>query len=597
MDYNKLRLLIKNDVSIVDEISAHINLVKKGNNFWALCPFHEDANPSLSVTPNKKIFQCFSCKVGGDVIAFLTKINKWSFNQAVTYLVKKYNLNVDQSLLSINEFNYSEQDQKAIKVFESAARIFATNLFQPKNPIVLDFLKKRNLNQQILKDFDIGYAEPDGLSKLLLRQYDQFVLVNNSLMNKAGFDFFSNRIIFAIRNDRGDIVGFSGRSLDGKEPKYLNSAASSLFAKSTILYNFFKARSKIPNTNELIITEGFMDTIAFYRDSIFNVVALMGTSLTKNHLELIQGFKIILVLDGDDAGVLATLKSIQLLIEHKIFPEIVSCPKGYDPDEYFQENGKGSLTKLLSTKIGVFDFVYEHFKNKIKLNSASELSEFVNKMEVFLKFAPHKIQKIIVQKISYELNIPESSFNLKQSRFQYKNINKKTQNYQHQPSNYYNIPPSDDLNEINVPPSNHKKNANKSLERLNFLVILELQILLFLIENPEFVLGIKEKKYNFLKLENKIIFEQIVKKELNHSQKQEIMETLENKILELIEEEYRKNYKLENRNSYNDFLDWIELAKQHRAQFDTTNKINRIMESDDPNEQDELITQIYKKDY
>lgn len=597
MDYKKLRLLIKNNVSIVDEISAYINLTKKGNNFWGLCPFHEDGNPSLSVTPNKKIFQCFSCKVAGDVIAFLNKINRWNFNETIAFLAKKYNLQIDKSFFSVNEFNYSEQDQEAIKAFESAARIYATNLFQPKDPLVIEFLKKRNLTPQILKDFDIGYAEKEGLSKLLLRQYDRFVLVNNSLMNSAGFDFFSNRITFAIRNDRGDIVGFSARSIDGQEPKYLNSSASSLFVKSSILYNFHNAKAKIPITNELIITEGFMDTIAFYRDNIFNVVALMGTSLTQNHLKLIGSYKIILVLDGDEAGLLATLKSIQLLIENKIFPEIVSCPKGYDPDEYFQENNSGSLAKLLSTKIGVFDFIYQHFKNKIKSNSAAELSEFISKIETFLRFAPFQIQKIIIQKISSELNIPESSFNLKKSKFQYGSF-KKTQAFQHSRSEFYSQSPTDDLSELrDVPPTNHKKNDRKSLQHLKYLTMLELKILFFLVNNPNFIKGIKEKKYNFLNLDNKIIFQDLSEVGQNDEKKQEIIRLIKNKIFELIHDEYRKNYELETPNSYEEFLNWIELAQQHRSQLDLVNKVNRIKESNDSKEQEELIKQIYKKDY
>ncbi|MDW2891549.1 DNA primase, partial [Mesomycoplasma ovipneumoniae] len=352
---NKQQILahILKNTDIYALISQAIQLSPNGRNtFVGLCPFHEDTNPSLSVSISKQIFKCFSCQKGGNIVSFVMLWKNLNFFQAIEYLNKEYNLNLKLANNLAPEKVYSQIELQALRAFENSVSLYLLELLtiiskakkSPKNRLELEiynFINSRGLSREIIEKFKIGFAPSSFLKPRLVdsKLFDEETLKDYSLLNQQGFDFFQNRIVFPIENLEGKVVGFSGRCLPETkcEPKYLNSPSSKLFSKSEIFYNYKNAIAD--NRKEIFITEGFFDVIAFYKVNIKNVIALMGTSLTKKHCELLNNFTVVIALDGDRAGLEATLKSALILSQNQIKTYIISGFDGKDPDEYLNNFG------------------------------------------------------------------------------------------------------------------------------------------------------------------------------------------------------------------------------------------------------------------
>ncbi|MEG3825703.1 DNA primase [Mesomycoplasma ovipneumoniae] len=426
---NKQQILahILKNTDIYGLISQAIQLSPNGRNtFVGLCPFHEDTNPSLSVSISKQIFKCFSCQKGGNIVSFVMLWKNLNFFQAVEYLNKEYNLNLELANNLPPEKVYSEIELQALRAFENAVSLYLLELLtitsrakkSPKNRQELEiynFINSRGLSREIIEKFKIGFAPSSFLKPRLVdsKLFDEETLKDYSLLNQQGFDFFQNRIVFPIENLEGKVVGFSGRCLPKTncEPKYLNSPSSKLFSKSEILYNYKNAIAD--NPKEIFITEGFFDVIAFYKVNIKNVIALMGTSLTKKHCELLNNFTVVIALDGDRAGLEATLKSALILSQNRIKTYIISGFDGKDPDEYLNNFGAESFLEKLSDRKNCFDFAYSFYKNQIKENSSDEITEFVNKFTPFLQSLHAQnspLLGVFLKKINDDLGIEKSAF-------------------------------------------------------------------------------------------------------------------------------------------------------------------------------------------
>ncbi|WP_341495164.1 DNA primase [Mesomycoplasma ovipneumoniae] len=426
---NKQQILahILKNTDIYGLISQAIQLSPNGRNtFVGLCPFHEDTNPSLSVSISKQIFKCFSCQKGGNIVSFVMLWKNLNFFQAIEYLNKEYNLNLELASNLAPEKVYSQIELQALRAFENSVSLYLLELLtitsrakkSPKNRQELEiynFINSRGLTREIIQKFKIGFAPSSFLKPRLVdsKLFDEETLKDYSLLNQQGFDFFQNRIVFPIENLEGKVVGFSGRCLPNTkcEPKYLNSPSSKLFSKSEIFYNYKNAIAD--NPKEIFITEGFFDVIAFYKVNIKNVIALMGTSLTKKHCELLNNFTVVIALDGDRAGLEATLKSALILSQNRIKTYIISGFDGKDPDEYLNNFGAESFLEKLSDRKNCFDFAYNFYKNQIKENSSDEITEFVNKFTPFLQSLNaqnNPLLGVFLKKIYEDLGIEKSAF-------------------------------------------------------------------------------------------------------------------------------------------------------------------------------------------
>ena len=275
---------IRSSNDIVDVIGEYIELKQKGKNYFAICPFHNDHSPSMSVSPEKQIYRCFTCGASGNVISFVKDYENLSFVDAVKKLGARVGINIetkDEKRVDPNEENY--------KIYELATKYYKNNLDSKSGEVARSYLQERNLDKKTIDKFDIGLSLNGGLVDVLKDKYSVYKLFDIGLANESNKDVFKNRIMFPIKDINGNVVGFSGRKYTkNDEAKYINSKESIIFKKGEILYNFCNALDSIKKKKEVIICEGFMDVIRLYTIGIENAVALMGTSFTKEQEHIIK---------------------------------------------------------------------------------------------------------------------------------------------------------------------------------------------------------------------------------------------------------------------------------------------------------------------
>lgn len=412
---------IKEKNDIVEVISEYISLTKKGRNFWGICPFHQDTSPSMSVSPEKQFFKCFACNASGDVVSFVTDYEKISRNKAIEKLAKRVGIDYKTN---VQDDSYSPQQQKQI-----AALVDAMTFYQYQLDVyeeVKVYLDKRSLTKADCDKFMIGYASSnrDELKKYLLQKgHDEATLINTSLLNSKGYDFFTNRLIFGITNKNGDVIGMSGRAIDDNEIKYLNSAESLVFKKSATLYNFFNAFDLAEREGKIFICEGQMDAIALSKANIGNAVAILGTALTPEHIPFIKNYQVILCFDADAAGQNATYKSLSLLMQNNIDAQVFKNNIGKDVDEIMKSQGAESLRKMLTETISGIEFIYQKIFLTCDKNSPTEIEKAITNFDSFLRYANDLVHSFYVGKISNELKIEKEVI---KKMLSHRNIHSKT---------------------------------------------------------------------------------------------------------------------------------------------------------------------------
>ncbi|WP_051617749.1 DNA primase [Mycoplasmopsis iners] len=410
---------------IVNVINQFIPLTKKGRSYVGLCPFHSDSTPSMSVAPDKQVFKCFSCGVGGNALTFVEKYKKISKFEALQYLASLHGIDVSQYNNYQPKEIYSPSAKEQIELLDKVNSFYKTEFIKHQFGLLNDFYNQRHLTNDILDHFDIGFSDEQDFNTMfadtIKTQADLFQQC--SLINENGYSIYRNRVMFAIRDEHNSVVGFSGRTLiKDEKPKYINSAESEVFRKSNILYNYYNASNSANGKNELIITEGFFDVIALYKASITNAVGLMGTALTKNHFNLVKNKKIILFLDGDEAGQNATLKSAKFLLEYGIDVKIVINPTSLDPDELLNAHGPEYLQNLIKQAVSAIDFIYEHLLNKHNLikngfNDVGRLKDFIADFSTYIATSPLEVINYYQGKIKSELKY-EVSFKPKATKLE-----------------------------------------------------------------------------------------------------------------------------------------------------------------------------------
>ena len=414
---------IKTSVKISDIVSRHVNWDPKKSNlskqdFWAPCPFHQEKTASFHVDDTKGFYYCFGCQAKGNIFSFLKEMEGFSFFDAVRALSEKAGipLETDDNAKSKAE---SSEEQKLLNINEAASEFFTKYLFSAKGSMALNYLRDRGLSLNIIKEFKLGLSpskNDDLLTFLKSEGYEEQYIENAGLAykpeNKPLVDRFRNRVMFPISNLNDRVVAFGGRSLNTSYgAKYINSSETKVFKKGSLVFNLKKAQKKAKNST-LVIVEGYMDVISLANNSINNVVAPLGTSLTQEQLQLIWNVceEPVLLLDGDDAGKLATSRVVELalpLISYNQTLRIANLPSNYDPDDLLKQKGKDALKDIIENSQTVCDFMFNSEKSKRKLDSPERLRKLhvelntklqkikdINLKKMFLAEVDNKIRKI-----------------------------------------------------------------------------------------------------------------------------------------------------------------------------------------------------------
>lgn len=374
---------IRNKVDIVDIISEYLPLTQKGKNFFGVCPFHDDTHPSMSVSREKQIYKCFSCGASGNVFNFLMEYEHISFREALVLLSNKTGIDIG----GVNIKRENNKYEEYYNIYNLALKYFQNNINTTNAKDARSYLEKRMINEDVIKEFSIGLALPkrDGLYQLLTKKN-----YNSSLLNELGlvvknYDNFIDRIIFPLWDSSGKTVGFSGRIYrdNASQNKYVNTKETPIFKKGQTLYNYHRAKEYARRNKYIIVMEGFMDVIRAYTIGVKNVVALMGTAMTNEQINLLKRLSnhIILCFDGDSAGKKATLTNGELLNKAGIQNiKVIALDNNDDPDTYILKNKEEAFKTLIENAINFSDYKINSFKNGVNFNSDIEKSNYINKV-------------------------------------------------------------------------------------------------------------------------------------------------------------------------------------------------------------------------
>lgn len=376
---------IRNSVDIVDVVSSYINLTAHGKNYFGVCPFHDDHSPSMCVSKEKQIYTCFVCGATGNVFQFIKEYENISFAEAVRKVATIGGIDV-----KIDEMKPIKKESVLYDIYDLSNKIYQLNLNTNKAVTAREYLKKRGIDDNTIKEFGIGLALIKGniAEALIKKGFDESDIIKSGLADKNNYglnDLYRNRIMFPLWDLKGKVVGFSGRIFnDENAPKYINSRETEIFKKGELLYNYHRARNECRRKNEVIIMEGFMDVICAYTHGITNVVAAMGTAITSANAHLISRMakNIILCFDGDDAGILAANACTNELLKLDVFPSIVVLDKtkGKDPDEYIRNNGIEAFKEKIMHPLSVMEFKEFFNKRGIDMGDSSSKALYVKKM-------------------------------------------------------------------------------------------------------------------------------------------------------------------------------------------------------------------------
>lgn len=410
---------IKSKVNIVDVISEYLPVEQKGKNYFAICPFHDDHNPSMSISPEKQIYTCFVCGASGNVFNFVANYEKVSFVSAVKKVAQKAGINLD---INVKD-DYKPQDtkyDKYYKMFDITNKYYQNNIKSVYGKKAIEYLHNRKIDDDIINEFEIGLSMNDNnVSKLLEKKgYDVNELIDIGLCGKKDnfiYDIFRNRIMFPLYNLDGKPVGFSGRIYNGeKDSKYVNSKESIIFKKGNLLYNYHRALSHAREKHQIIVVEGFMDVIRLYTIGIKNVVATMGTAITKEHANLLMKLSknIVLCFDGDKAGEKATISALDALEKIGITPKIIRLEDDLDPDDYIIKKGSDAYLTHLNNPMSSVVFKINIDKSKTNFNDYNEISAYLKNVSKELEKIDDKVvYELTVNKLSKETGVSCDTIN------------------------------------------------------------------------------------------------------------------------------------------------------------------------------------------
>ncbi|MDD3187060.1 MAG: DNA primase [Bacilli bacterium] len=402
---------IRKSVDIVDVISEYVSLSPHGKNYFGICPFHNDKNPSMSVSKEKQIYKCFSCGESGNVFNFVQKYENISFIEAVKIIAEKANINID---ISVKDKQVNKL-QVLYDIYGFSLKLYQNNINTKQGLEAKKYLNDRSIDDKLIKDFEIGLSLKDYkmLINLLVNKkysYEDIMRTGLVVKNDYGYsDIYYNRIMFPLCDLSGKVIGYSGRIYNEKsDSKYINTRETELFKKGELLYNYHRAKDSARKEDAVIILEGFMDVIRCHSVKITNTIALMGTAMTKYQANLIKRMakNVIICFDGDAAGEKATESASKELINVGVIPKIVRLEEGLDPDEYILKYGEGRFRQKLDNPLTVTEFKLSYYKKGKNLNSVEDKANYLNEVIRSLNEIDDDIlREVTINKISEESNI------------------------------------------------------------------------------------------------------------------------------------------------------------------------------------------------
>lgn len=410
---------------IIDVIGNYVNLKRRGASYQGLCPFHREKTPSFSVTPDKQIFHCFGCGVGGNVIRFIMKIENIGFTEAVEFLADRANITLptyDQTFGSISQEELKRRQEAKYEMYEinkAAGRFFYENI--EKSNVAQRYIVERRIEPKTVAKFGLGYALADnGLSKHLLSLgFKEENILATGLVGKSDrgilYDKFKERFMFPIFDIRKRLIAFGGRTLESKEsmkakgiPKYVNSPENLIYSKGHHLYGLNLAKGDNRKLKRILVVEGYMDVISPHQAGITNVVASLGTALTEQQGRLLRRYaeEVVLSYDSDEAGQKAKLRGIEIMQALDVPVKVLKMDGAKDPDEYIIKYGPERFEKLVENSISPVEYKVDMLKKDYNLNDTSQKIIFLTKMAEILSKEDNIIERdVYVDKFSKELNV------------------------------------------------------------------------------------------------------------------------------------------------------------------------------------------------
>ncbi len=401
---------IRNSADIVSIISDYIPLKAQGKNYFGICPFHDDHTPSMSVSKDRQLFKCFVCGKGGNVFTFVKDYENISFLEAVKKVADKVGIPLDFTPIKKVNSKFKED----YEIMEFTTKIFQNNLNSKEGVKAKEYLLKRNITDDIIKEFQIGFALDNRTylyNVLKKKNYDINKLDDLGLISKDGIDAhdkFVNRIMIPLTNLEGSTVGFTGRIFNGEDlAKYINTKETAIYKKGDLLFNYYNAKKYIRESKSAILVEGNMDAIRMYSSGCKNTLALMGTAITSMQVEILKKLRvpIILMLDNDAAGELATINVGDLLTHASVDVKVVRLKGAKDPDEYIVKFGEKAFQDVIKNPLSYFDYKLEYLKQNKDLSNTNELVSYVKDVLKMIDNADNLTKEITLKKISEEYNI------------------------------------------------------------------------------------------------------------------------------------------------------------------------------------------------
>ncbi len=418
---------IQSKIDIIDIVGSFIKLKKRGANYLGNCPFHNEKTPSFTVSPSKEIYKCFGCGKSGNAIGFVMDHEKYSYVETLRWMAERYNIDLKETETS-PEFKAIQHTADSLFIINNYARDFFTDtLFNSDEgrEIALSYLRERGFREEIIKKFQLGFnpsAKDEFAQSALSRQYNKELLLKTGLVVNRDDKFMDNyrgRIIFPIHNLSGKILGFGARIIKSNDraPKYINTPENEIYVKSKILYGSYFARTAIDKANECLLVEGYTDVVSLHQAGIENVVASGGTSLTTDQLRLIKKYtnNLTIIYDGDNAGIKAALRGLDLAVEEGFNVHLVLIPDKEDPDSFVNKIGAESFAAfikkekkdfiLFQLEIALKETGNDSTKKASVVNQIAETISKINKTEEFTR------RQDYIKQVSEILKVEEAGFN------------------------------------------------------------------------------------------------------------------------------------------------------------------------------------------
>ena len=567
---NDLANEIRRKTDIVDIIGERIPLVARGKNFFGVCPFHDDSNPSMCVSREKQIYTCFSCHATGNVFTFLMNYEHIDFKETLRYLGEKVGVNVS----GIQIKQKSNKFDKLYDAYKFSVKYFQNNLSSSVGKMAKSYLAGRSITDEIIKEFEIGLSleARDDLTKLLMKKEYDLATLNRIGLSSDDHDIYNDRIMFPLYDVSGNVVGFSGRIYkDNGQNKYLNTKETDIFKKGEMLYHYHIAREECRLKKSVIVMEGFMDVIRASTIGIKNTVALMGTALTKEQIALIKRLSnnIILCLDGDGPGVKAATSIGEELLKQGVEVKVVMLPDNDDPDTFIIKHGADRFNGLIENAVNFSDFKIAKLKENVNFKSDEEKANYINAVlkETAKIDDPIRVE-VVLKRLAKEFDI---GYNTLEMRF-------------------------NDFKEEKVIPDVHIEiPINKVVKKDKYSKAVE-QILYFMLNNDWVVSQVEKERLIFPSEETRILSNEIIyyyKKYgiINVADFYTYIQDKEN-ILVLLNSILAGNYN--EKTTKEELFEYFKVVREYGINQEIKRLTNLMKKEVDPLEQAKIVEKIRK---